>query len=38
MSASSSTSVSSGAIIPVLDKDNYAIWVIRLRGLMEEAG
>ncbi|KAJ9506107.1 hypothetical protein QJQ45_016595 [Haematococcus lacustris] len=38
MSASSSASVSSGALIPVLDKDNYAIWVIRLRGMLEEAG
>ncbi|KAJ9507929.1 hypothetical protein QJQ45_021276 [Haematococcus lacustris] len=38
MSASASASVSSGAPIPVLDKDNYAIWAIRLRGMMEEAG
>ncbi|KAJ9532898.1 hypothetical protein QJQ45_011004 [Haematococcus lacustris] len=38
MSASSSASVSGGALIPVLDKDNYAIWVIRLRGMLEEAG
>ncbi|KAJ9506026.1 hypothetical protein QJQ45_002516 [Haematococcus lacustris] len=38
MSASSSTSISGGALIPVLDKDNYAIWVIRLRGMLEEAG
>ncbi|KAJ9523409.1 hypothetical protein QJQ45_005317 [Haematococcus lacustris] len=36
--ASASASVSGGAIIPVLDKDNYAIWVIRLRGMLEEAG
>ncbi|KAJ9518062.1 hypothetical protein QJQ45_009996 [Haematococcus lacustris] len=33
-----SASVSGGALIPVLDKDNYAIWVIRLRGMLEEAG
>ncbi|KAJ9511243.1 hypothetical protein QJQ45_017167 [Haematococcus lacustris] len=38
MSASANASVSSGAPIPVLDKDNYAIWAIRLRGMMEEAG
>ncbi|KAJ9520824.1 hypothetical protein QJQ45_014022 [Haematococcus lacustris] len=38
MSASLSASVSGGAPIPVLDKDNYAIWAIRLRGMMEEAG
>ncbi|KAJ9516588.1 hypothetical protein QJQ45_015239 [Haematococcus lacustris] len=38
MSASASASLSGGALIPVLDKDNYAIWVIRMRGMLEEAG
>ncbi|KAJ9506620.1 hypothetical protein QJQ45_003854 [Haematococcus lacustris] len=38
MSASASASSSGGALIPVLDKDNYAIWVIRMRGMLEEAG
>ncbi|KAJ9512279.1 hypothetical protein QJQ45_012940 [Haematococcus lacustris] len=38
MSASASASFSGGALIPVLDKDNYAIWVIRMRGMLEEAG